>query len=106
MVNVSMVQSNASLWYVCRLSLQPCTRPHTVRIIFGDICHALSSSITYSSIHGVLSVLVFMSAAFAQMPPGSVLIPPPTGALAAQPNKRIYKPRPNAPPIGEWDVQA
>ncbi len=34
------------------------------------------------------------------------MVPPPTGAPAAQTNKRIYKPRPNAPPIGEWNVDA
>ena len=94
------------MWYVCRLSPQPCTRPHNVVSIIGDICTALSSSITYSSILSLLAALVLSRvAAFAQVPPTSVLVPPP-GATAAQPNKRIYKPRPNAPPVGEWDTNA
>jgi LPS-assembly protein len=55
----------------------------------------------------VLAALVLTrAAAFGQIPPTSVLVPPPTGAPAAQPNKRIYKPRPNAPPAGDWDVHA
>ena len=102
-----MVQSKAPLWYVCRLSPQPCTRPHNVGNTIGDICHALSSSITYSFILGVLAALVLTrAAAFGQIPPPSVMVPPPTGAPVAQPNKHIYKPRPNAPPVGEWDVHA
>ncbi|HXM41664.1 MAG TPA: LPS assembly protein LptD [Bryobacteraceae bacterium] len=44
--------------------------------------------------------------AFGQLPPGSVLVPPPTGTPVAQPNKRIYKARPNAPAIGEWVTYA
>jgi LPS-assembly protein len=55
----------------------------------------------------VLAALVLTQApAFGQIPPNSVLVPPPTAALAAQPNKRIYKPRPNAPEVGDWDVHA
>jgi len=46
------------------------------------------------------------AAAFGQIPPTSVLVRPPTAAPASQPNKRIYKPRPNAPPVGWWDVHA
>ena len=46
-----------------------------------------------------------MPAAFAQMPPTSILVPPPS-APVSQPNKHIYKPRPNAPPAGEWEVRA
>src|ERR1017187_9920703 len=81
MVNASMVQSKAPLWYVCRLSPQPCTRPHNVGNTIGDICHALSSSITYSFILGVLAALVLTrAAAFGQIPPPSVMVPPPTGA--------------------------
>src|ERR1022692_2410455 len=107
MVNASMVQSKAPLWYVCRLSPQPCTRPHNVGNTIGDICHALSSSITYSFILGALAALFLTrAAAFGQIPPPSVMVPPPTGAPVAQPNKHIYKPRPNAPPVGEWDVHA
>ena len=101
-----MVQSKAPLWYVCRLSPQPCTRPHSVRITLELICHALSSSVTYNIILSVLAALVFTRAASAQIPPTSVLVPPPTSAPVAQPNKRIYKPRPNAPPVGWWDVHA
>jgi LPS-assembly protein len=102
-----MVQRKAPIWYVCRLSPQRCTHPHSVRTILGDICHALSSSITYDSILSVLAALVLTAAtAVGQLPPGSVVIPPPTFGPAAQPNKRIYKPRPNAPPVGEWDVHA
>lgn len=102
-----MVQSKTPLWYVCRLSSQPCTCPHNVRITPARICHAFSSSITYSSIRGVLIAhILACAAAFSQIPPPSVLVPPPTGAPVAQPNKHIYKPRPNAPPIDWWDVQA
>jgi LPS-assembly protein len=54
----------------------------------------------------VLIALVFAAASLAQIPPPSVLVPPPTGAPVAQPNKRIYKPRPNAPPVGWWNVHA
>jgi LPS-assembly protein len=55
----------------------------------------------------VLAALVLAcAAAFGQIPPASVMVPPPMGAPAAQPNKRIYKPRPNAPPVGEWDTNA
>ena len=51
--------------------------------------------------------MVFTRAAgFGQIPPTSVLVPPPAGAPVTQPNKRIYKPRPDAPPAGEWDVHA
>jgi LPS-assembly protein len=56
---------------------------------------------------GVLAPLVLTSAAaLGQIPPGSVLIPPPTSAPVVQPNKRIYRPRPNAPPAGDWDTYA
>lgn len=92
--------------YVCRLSLTPCTRPHHVGNIIGEICHELYSSITYSSILSVLAALVLAAAMCAQIPPPSVLVPPPTAAPASQPNKRIYKQRPNAPPVGEWDTNA
>ncbi|HUE22694.1 MAG TPA: LPS assembly protein LptD [Bryobacteraceae bacterium] len=55
----------------------------------------------------MLAALVLTCApAFGQLPPGTVLVPPPTGAPVSQPNKHIYKPRPNAPPVGEWDVHA
>ena len=101
-----MVQSKAPIWYVCRLSPQPCTRPHTVGNIIGEICHELSSSITYSSTLGVLAALVFAHTAFSQALPNTVLVPPPTGAPVAQPNKRIYKPRANAPAVGWWDIRA
>lgn len=96
------------MWYVCRLSPLACRRPHFLVSILGDICHELYSSIRYSSVLAVLAALVLTDAAvFGQIPPGSVLIPPPTGAPpASQPNKRIYKQRPNAPPVGEWDVHA
>jgi LPS-assembly protein len=53
-----------------------------------------------------LAVLALTVPAFAQIPPGSGLSPPPGTAPVAQPNKRIYKPRPNAPPADWWDVQA
>jgi len=54
-----------------------------------------------------LGALVLTRAAvFGQVPPTSVLVPPPTAAPVEQPNKRIYKARPNAPPVGEWDVHA
>src|ERR1700691_37330 len=107
MVNASMLQSKVSIWYVCRLSPQPCTCPHSVRNTLGAICHAFSSSITCSSILTALASLVLTCAtAFGQLPPGSVLVPPPTGAPVTQPNKRIYKPRPNAPQVGDWDVRA
>ena len=101
-----MVQSKVPMWYVCRLSPQPRTSPHNVRNIIGGICHELSSSITYSSTLSVLAALVLTYTAFGQMPPNSVLVPPPTGVPVAQPNKRIYKPRPNAPPLGEWILNA
>jgi len=45
-------------------------------------------------------------AARAQIPPTSVMVPPPRSTPAAQPNQRIYRPRPNAPPAGEWNVNA
>lgn len=45
-------------------------------------------------------------AAFGQVPPSTVLIPPPSGAPVTQPNKHIYKPRPNAPAVGDWDAYA
>jgi LPS-assembly protein len=54
----------------------------------------------------VLAALVLAAAMCAQIPPPSVLVPPPTAAPASQPNKRIYKQRPNAPPVGEWDTNA
>jgi len=55
----------------------------------------------------VLAALVLARVvALGQVPPTSVLVPPPTGAPVAQLNKRIYKPRPNAPPVGEWDTNA
>src|SRR5580704_4015041 len=101
-----MVQSKVPMWYVCRLSPQPRTCPHNLRNIIGGICHELSSSITYSSTLSVLAALVLTYTAFGQMPPNSVLVPPPTGVPVAQPNKRIYKPRPNAPPLGEWILNA
>jgi LPS-assembly protein len=102
-----MVQRKAPLWYVCRLSPLACIRPHTVSNIIGDICHVLSSSVTYSSILVVLAALVLAPAAPGQVPPNSVLVPPPTGsAPVTQPNKHIYKPRPNAPPVGDWDLNA
>ncbi|MGC9949271.1 MAG: LPS assembly protein LptD [Bryobacteraceae bacterium] len=50
--------------------------------------------------------LVLGVSAVGQVPPTSVLVPPPTGAPVAQPNKHIYKARPNAPPVGEWDTNA
>lgn len=94
------------MWYVCRLNPRACTRPHIVVNILGVNCRELSSSITYSSILSLLVALTLMlPIACAQIPPTSVLVPPPT-ATAAQLNKRIYKPRPNAPPVGEWDTNA
>jgi LPS-assembly protein len=89
------------MWYVCRLSPLARARPHNVSNILGIVCHALSSSITFSSVFCVLA-----AAGFAQVPPNSVLVPPPSGTSVTQPNKRIYKPRPNAPPVGEWDTNA
>ena len=95
------------MWYVCRLSPLAWTRPHLLVSTLGNICHVLYSSITFSSVFSVLAALVLTQApAFGQIPPNSVLVPPPTAALAAQPNKRIYKPRPNAPEVGDWDVHA
>ena len=95
------------MWYVCRLSPLACTRPHNVRNILGVVCHELSSSVTYSSILSLLAALVLTRAlVFGQVPPNAVLVPPPTGVPVAQPNKRIYKPRPNAPPVGWWDIHA
>jgi len=94
------------MWYVCRLSPLACTRPHNLGNIIGVICHELSSSITYSSILAPLVALVLGVSAVGQVPPTSVLVPPPTGAPVAQPNKHIYKARPNAPPVGEWDTNA
>jgi LPS-assembly protein len=95
------------MWYVCRLSPLAWTRPHLLVSTLGEICHALYSSTTFNSVFRVLAALVLTQAsAFGQIPPNSVLIPPPTGTLAAQPNKRIYKPRPNAPDVGDWDVHA
>jgi len=41
-----------------------------------------------------------------QIPPPSILVPRPLEPSAAQPNQRIYKPRPGAPPFGEWIVRA
>jgi len=95
------------MWYVCRLRPLPCTRPHNVGNILRVICHELSSSITCHSIPRVAAALILLrAAAFGQIPPTSVLVPPPTSAPTAQPDKRIYKPRPNAPPAGEWDTNA
>ena len=95
------------MWYVCRLSLLACTRPHHLVNILGGICHELYSSAGCDCIFNVLAALVFgCAAAFGQVPPTSVLVPPPTSAPASQPNKHIYKPRPNAPPVGEWDTNA
>jgi LPS-assembly protein len=55
----------------------------------------------------VLAALVLPRAtAVCQIPPSSVLLPPPTAPSAAQPNQHIYKPRPGAPPLGEWIVRA
>lgn len=45
-------------------------------------------------------------AALAQIPPPTVFVPPPPEAPAAQPNQRIYRPRPNAPPAHEWNIYA
>jgi len=60
----------------------------------------------YSFTIAVFTALVLAGAqAFSQIPPPSVLVPPHT-APVAQPNKRIYRPRPNAPPSGEWDMNA
>ena len=50
--------------------------------------------------------MILASTASAQIPPGSVLVPPPPITGPTQPNKRIYKPRPDAPPLGEWNVNA
>lgn len=94
------------MWYVCRLNPLRCTGPHIVGSTIRDFCHELSSSITYSSIRSALAALVLTSAALAQIPPPSVLVPPPTAPSVTQPNKRIYKPRPNAPPAGEWITNA
>ena len=47
------------------------------------------------------------AAALGQIPPPQILVPPPSAKpSAAQPNQRVYKPRPNAPPTGEWIVRA
>ncbi len=93
--------------YVCRLISLAYIRPHTVVNTLRSICHELSSSITYSYIPSFLAPLVLSAAAaFAQVPPNTVMIPPPTGAPVAQPNKRIYKPRPDVPAFGEWEVRA
>jgi LPS-assembly protein len=57
----------------------------------------------------VLATLVLLPAtAVCQIPPSSVLLPPPppTAPSASQPNQHIYKPRPGAPPFGEWIVRA
>ncbi len=97
------------MWYVCRLNPLRRTSPHIVRSIINAFCHELSSSNRYNSTLIVLAALVFLtrSPAFAQIPPPNVLVPPPTGAPSVtQPNKHIYKPRPNAPPVGEWVTYA
>ena len=95
------------MWYVCRLSPLACTRPHLLLSTLAELCHALYSNIRHGSIFSALAALVLMhAAAFGQIPPTSVLVRPPTAAPASQPNKRIYKPRPNAPPVGWWDVHA
>ena len=54
----------------------------------------------------MIALVLTCAAAFAQIPPPSVLVPLPTGGPVVQPNKRIYKPRPNAPPAGAWYVSA
>ncbi|MGA2133280.1 MAG: LPS assembly protein LptD [Bryobacteraceae bacterium] len=54
----------------------------------------------------MLVALVLTCPARAQIPPTSVLVPPPAPGAVAQPNKHIYKPRPDAPPVGEWNVNA
>lgn len=95
------------MWYVCRLSPLACTRPHNVSIILSAICHELSSSITYSSILSVLVALVLTPATvLGQVPPPTVLVPAPNAPPVSQPNKHIYKPRPDAPPAGEWVARA
>ncbi len=95
------------MWYVCRLNPLRCTGPHIVVSTIGGLCHEFSSSITYSSVLRVLAALVLAcSATLGQIPPTSVLVPPPSGLPASQPEKRIYKPRPNAPPLGEWDTDS
>lgn len=94
------------VWYVCRLSYLPRTRLHLVGNIIGGFCHELSSSVTYNFILGVLAALVLTGVAIAQIPPPSVLVPPRQELSVAQPNQRIYRPRPNAPPPHEWNVFA
>ena len=93
--------------YFCRLRSLPRTYPHNVSSTVGAFCHEFSSSITYHCVLVFLAALILVpAAAIAQIPPPSVLIPPPAAPSAAQPNQHIYKPRPDAPPFGEWIVRA
>ena len=93
--------------YVCRL--RPLLRwlPHPVGSTIGDFCHELSSRIGCGSILAAGAALFFLhSPAAGQFPPTSVLVPRPAAPSAAQPNQHIYKPRPDAPPVGEWNLRA
>jgi len=95
------------VWYVCRLRPLPRTRPHIVGNIIGHLCHELSSSSTYKVIVVALAALMLVDAPLcAQIPPPSILVPQRQEGTAAQPNQRIYRPRPNAPPPHEWNVFA
>jgi len=93
--------------YVLRLRSLPLTRPHHVGSTIGDFCHELSSRIGYGSILAAWAALVWLcGTAAAQLPPTSVLAPRPMAPSTTQPNQHIYKPRPDAPPLGEWDLRA
>ena len=97
------------MWYVCRLKPLLCARPQFVRNTLAALCHELSSRITYNFVPAALAALVLScAAAFAQIPPPSVLVPRPQSAAPStvQPDQRIYIPRPNAPPEHEWNVYA
>ena len=103
------MQRMTGVCYFCRLRSLPRTRPHNVSSIIRRVCHEFSSSVTYHCALTVLATLVLLPAtAVCQIPPSSVLLPPPppTAPSASQPNQHIYKPRPGAPPFGEWIVRA
>jgi hypothetical protein len=55
----------------------------------------------------MLLAALALGRAAAQIPPSSVMVPPPIAAPStAQPNQHIYRPRAGAPPSGEWIVRA